>query len=147
MLALARALLGLIRPLHECVPFPRSTFAFRVHHTRTAGVSPACVHEFGGPSRLVANSTGGAEAGQTSERRDPVGLAIPPATVSARSWPFTPPLRASAAQASSWRPSHAPDAWVGCFVADTRAPGMTRRAGEAVARWTRGGRGRPIGPD
>jgi hypothetical protein len=54
MLALARALLGLIRPLHECVPFPRSAFAFRVHHIRTAGVPPACAHEFGGPSRSGA---------------------------------------------------------------------------------------------
>ena len=46
MLALARALLGLIRPLrHECVPFPRSTFAFRSRHTRTAGVPPACARD------------------------------------------------------------------------------------------------------
>ena len=34
MLALARALLGLIRPLHRCVPFPRSAFAIRaIKHT------------------------------------------------------------------------------------------------------------------
>jgi hypothetical protein len=66
MLALARALLGLIRPLrHGCVPFPRSTFASRGPHTRTAGVPPACAHDFVGPSRLVPNSTGGVETGQT----------------------------------------------------------------------------------
>ena len=52
MLALARALLGLIRPLHECVPFPRSTFAFRAINTRTAGVPPACAHEYGWPVPL-----------------------------------------------------------------------------------------------
>jgi hypothetical protein len=67
MLALARALLGLIRPLrHGCVPFPRSTFASRGPHTRTAGVPPACAHDFVGPSRLVPNSTGGVGTGQTS---------------------------------------------------------------------------------
>ncbi len=47
----ALALLGLIGPLrHGCVPFPRSTFAFRALHTRTAGVPPACARR-NGPSR------------------------------------------------------------------------------------------------
>ncbi len=66
MLALARALLGLIRPLrHGCVPFPRSTFTVRAINARTAGVSPACAADTGGPSRSVRDSTGGPVVGQT----------------------------------------------------------------------------------
>jgi hypothetical protein len=52
MLALARALLGLIRPLHRCVPVPRSAFAVRAHHTRTAGVPPASAFRGSGPVSL-----------------------------------------------------------------------------------------------
>jgi hypothetical protein len=59
VLALARALLGLIGPLrHGCVPFPRSTFAFRASHTRTAGVPPACAHEEVARLALIGDSTG-----------------------------------------------------------------------------------------
>jgi hypothetical protein len=78
MLALARALLGLIRPLrHGCVPFPRSTFASRGPHTRTAGVPPACAHDFVGPSRLVPNSTGGVRTGQTFREGSTLASALP----------------------------------------------------------------------
>ena len=52
MLALARTLLGLIRPLrHGCVPFPRSTFTVRASK-HTNGWRPASLRTKGvGPSR------------------------------------------------------------------------------------------------
>ena len=51
VLALPRALLGLVRPLHGCVPFPRST-SRSGPSTRTAGVPPACnARKSRGPSR------------------------------------------------------------------------------------------------
>jgi hypothetical protein len=62
MLALTRALLGLIRPLHGCVPFPRSTFAIRPDkHTngwRSASLRAISV----GPFRSGPDSSRGGRA-------------------------------------------------------------------------------------
>ena len=52
VLALPRALLGLIGPLHGCVPFLVGDLAFRTTNTRTAGVPPACARSRGGPFAL-----------------------------------------------------------------------------------------------
>jgi hypothetical protein len=51
VLALARALLGLIRPLHRMRAVPRSALAFEAPHIRTAGVPPACAR--GSMARLA----------------------------------------------------------------------------------------------
>jgi hypothetical protein len=52
VLALARALLGLIGPLrHGCVPFPRSTFAFRALSHTNGWRSASLRARRSGPSR------------------------------------------------------------------------------------------------
>lgn len=67
VLALAGALLGLIRPLHRFVPL--TSFSVRVPglHTRTAGVPPACARSLA-RFALVADSTVHRWAGQTRIR-------------------------------------------------------------------------------
>jgi hypothetical protein len=70
VLALPRALLGLIRPLHRCVPVPRSAVAFRAHHTRMAGVPPACAHEYRSARLAGGDSSRGPRDGSNQTRTD-----------------------------------------------------------------------------
>ena len=97
VLALARALLGLIGPLrHGCVPFPRSTFAFRASHTRTAGVPPACAHEEVARLALIGDSTGAPVPWSNACVRrwtfvGDSGCDFRGAGISAIDWPFAAP--------------------------------------------------------
>ncbi len=75
MLALARALLGLIRPLHECVPFLVQYGASGPSHTngwRFASLRTISVARFA----LVADSTGGERGGSNAPMRHPLPRGI-----------------------------------------------------------------------
>ena len=66
VLALACALLGLIRPLrHEWVPFPRSNVSVSGLSHTNGWLPPACAHDCIARSALVRDSTGGPVPGQT----------------------------------------------------------------------------------
>jgi hypothetical protein len=94
VLALARALLGLIRPLHRCVPVPRSAQrSWPFTHERLAFRQPLRT-VLRGPSRLPGILAVGHLAGQTAEALGPAASAVAAGRQpTVRTWVGTPAQR------------------------------------------------------
>jgi hypothetical protein len=118
MLALPRALLGLIRPLHGCVPVPRSAFATRaVRHTNGWPFASLRARH-GDPPRSGRDSSVSPCPGQTSLARATRLPRHPRA-------PADPPLGRPGARGR------------GGVVGAVRIGVVRDRWGAAVTRWSR----------
>jgi hypothetical protein len=115
VLALARALLGLIRPLHGLRAVPRSTFTIRGHqtHERLAYRQPA--HEYGGPSRS------GSRFYRRAGTRSNVGSGKSCGLVTIR-WPACPVCRLPSASHGADGPDPLPRRFGRCYSGPTPGP-------------------------